>query len=1061
MRKVVFCLLGLFFFSTAQVYCKVEAGKIWELADKAYKEKRYKEALQYYQQSLSMCAGDYECLAANYNGLGATHDDLGEYDKAIFYYEKAIETNRRWGNREWLADNLLLAGMVYYKSSSDYEKAYRYLTESKKIFTDLGLKNTLDIVYHELGKAARATGRYNEAITSFNESIKLYREKKDEQSVGATLFQLGITYLLKGQPNDALKYFEESLVISKKYDDHEGVSIVLRAMGDAYVDTFRYERAISQYEEAIKIQRRYNLIKELATTLNNVGTLYSDLSKYEKALEYYNESMKYVKNINDLPLLSSLNNNMGNLYGKMGYLDKAFDYYKNALDIERKLVRPAVLSNILNNIGMEYFRRGQLKEAFKYINESLEIERKLQNPHSLEIRLNNLGAIYLRMKKYKEAEDVFLERRRLEASVRPNKLLHTGLVELYIKTKRYDEAIKLLNETPITPRDGVKKEIEYYIQLGLALKGKGQLQEAAINLMNAINLIEDMRQSLIDREQFFLGGSYYSRLLPYRELVSIMVEMSERGQSVVYGSRFTVKPETYLYEVKTRRSAFNFSTLGSNPKSVAFYFAELTKARTLLEIISNARKQSETVYVPEKLREAEKRLLSDLNFVEGRWTEALKKGDEALKQLMLEKEKIKKLLDELISVYRTNYPRYAALYYPSSVKAEGLPLRDNEVLLEYMLSDDITYLFVVKREGVKEVVRIPIEKETLEDIVKTFMEPLNTKRPELFSIKTAKTLYNLLFSKAVEHVKKGEKIIIVPDGILGLLPFEALVVEEGKSFQDSVFLADRFVISYYQSATILSLNRVLQKKEQPELLFAVGNPIYSAYDPRYVEWKKGNVAKTTLDSRYSFRGVAIKSKLDGELEEQIIDFPPLPETEEEIKEIAKIMGVKMEPPKILLSIFANETNVKKANLQNYKYLHFATHASLPLQIKGVNEPFIILNQVENSLDDGFLTLSEVSAMTLTADMVVLSACVTGVGKEIEGEGVVSFARAFQQAGAKSVVVSLWEVASDVAVDYMKRFYTHIKSGKDRSEAIKLTRSEIKTKYPNPFYWAVFILHGES
>lgn len=193
----------------------------------------------------------------------------------------------------------------------------------------------------------------------------------------------------------------------------------------------------------------------------------------------------------------------------------------------------------------------------------------------------------------------------------------------------------------------------------------------------------------------------------------------------------------------------------------------------------------------------------------------------------------------------------------------------------------------------------------------------------------------------------------------------------------------------------------------------------------------------------------------------MIEFPPLPETEEEVRKIADIMGIKPEPPQVLLFVMANETNLKNAGLEKYRYIHLATHASLPGMVQGINEPFILLSQVENRGDDGFLTLSEVTNMKLNADMVVLSACVTGVGKEVEGEGVVNFARAFQQAGAKSVVVSLWEVASEPAVEYMKIFYSHLKSGKKRAEALQLTRGEIKMKYPNPFYWAVFIIHGES
>ena len=191
-------------------------------------------------------------------------------------------------------------------------------------------------------------------------------------------------------------------------------------------------------------------------------------------------------------------------------------------------------------------------------------------------------------------------------------------------------------------------------------------------------------------------------------------------------------------------------------------------------------------------------------------------------------------------------------------------------------------------------------------------------------------------------------------------------------------------------------------------------------------------------------------------------YPALPETEDEIRAIAGLFGVKAEPPGILLGISASETNLRKADLKDYRYLHVATHADLPGKIQGIKEPFIILGQVENKgKDDGFLTLSEVLELKLNADLVVLSACSTGKGKITEGEGVANFARAFQHGGARSVVVSLWEVASDAAVAYMKSFYGQIIAGKGKAEALKFARQEIKAKYGNPFYWAVFVLYGEG
>ena len=195
---------------------------------------------------------------------------------------------------------------------------------------------------------------------------------------------------------------------------------------------------------------------------------------------------------------------------------------------------------------------------------------------------------------------------------------------------------------------------------------------------------------------------------------------------------------------------------------------------------------------------------------------------------------------------------------------------------------------------------------------------------------------------------------------------------------------------------------------------------------------------------------------------EAVSYPPLPETEDEIRAIAKLFGVPATPPDILLGVAASETNLRKADLKTYRYLHFATHADLPGKIQGIKEPFIILGQVENKAgDDGFLTLSKVLELKLNADLVVLSACSTGRGTLMEGEGVANFARAFQHAGARGVVVSLWEVASDAAVDYMKAFYGQMKSGQNKAEALRIARGQIKAKYPHPFFWSVFVLYGET
>ncbi|MBI4838033.1 MAG: CHAT domain-containing protein [Nitrospirae bacterium] len=709
---------------------------------------------------------------------------------------------------------------------------------------------------------------------------------------------------------------------------------------------------------------------------------------------------------------------------KYGRYQEALSYFEKSLEINKKLGHLQGISANLNYIGAVYDSLGQYEKALTYYEESLKISKELKIPQSVAGSLNNIGGVYLYEKRYKEAEQKFLQTKG-----------EPGLVAVFLATGRHNEALKLLKNMPPEWNSDNPYRIQFYTQYGFALKGVGQLKESSSKFYKAVSIAEEMRQKVKGEKTGFLGGGYLGgRIRAYKGLVASLSERAING------------------ETKDKE----FISFGKDFPSNAFYFAESTKARTLLEAMVESARKSQKVEISEDLRQREQSLINQLTAIENLWDDAYKKGEEVLKRLQERKEGLTVELNTLIKELRQKYPRYAALNYPKPIPAEELPLKDNEVLIEYAIGDDASYVFVVKKGGVKNLFKIPIGKEALEEKVKSFMEPMNTKNYEGFSVKEAKGLYDLLLADALKEVHpsptplpqgEGANVIIVPDGILGLLPFEALIVKEGKDYKDSLYAGDKYNISYYQSATVLALQRGLKENKPEKMLFALGNPIYSTDDLRYIAWKekKENVLIASLNNKYSFRGLAIKPKWGKTTEADAgskIEFPPLPETEIEVKEIAKIMNVKTQPPDVLLSMTANETELRKTGLEKYKYVHFATHASLPGMIQGINEPFLLLGQVENNeKDDGFLTINEVLDLRLNADAVVLSACVTGVGKEVEGEGVANFARAFQHAGARSIVVSLWEVASDPAVEYMKAFYGHLKAGKSRGEALRLARNE--------------------
>jgi CHAT domain-containing protein len=665
--------------------------------------------------------------------------------------------------------------------------------------------------------------------------------------------------------------------------------------------------------------------------------------------------------------------------------------------------------------------------------------------------LNNIGVVYLSQNKYEEAEEKFHEAAKEIEKTGLKWKGNSGLVEVYLATEKPESALDILKEMIPRWNKTTPSRRQYHTQYGLALKGVGNLRESTHEFLKAVSMSEELRQRIIEKSGFMGAGYYGGHIRAYKGLVASLSERSISGE--------TIDKE--------------FANYGKDIPSNAFYFSESTKARTLLESIAESARKYNEQELPLSLKTKEQDILNQLSAIEEHWEETYKRGEEAFKELQERKENLKKELDSLITEIRKDYPRYAALKYPRPILAEELPLKDNEVLLEYAIDDKATYLFKVKKGGVQRIIKIPKGKEELEAQINEFILPLQSQYTiENFSAEKGNELYKLLLAEALKDETPDKNIIIVPDGILGLLPFEALVEKKGKDYKDSQYIGDKWKITYAQSASVLALNRMLKPVEVSKSLFALGNPIYDKDDPRYLVYLKKEdnppippLLKGGNLNQYAYRGLATrrewgKTTQDDKEGEEII-YIPLPETETEVKEISKLFNIKPTPPDVLLNIDANETKLRETKLKDYKYLHFATHSDLPGKLQGINEPFILLGQVENKEgDDGFLTLTEVLELKLDADMVVLSACLTGRGKVMEGEGVANFARAFHHAGARSVVVSLWEVASDEAVEYMKTFYTHLKQGKGRGEALRLTRQEMKSKYPNPFYWAPFILHGE-
>jgi len=189
-------------------------------------------------------------------------------------------------------------------------------------------------------------------------------------------------------------------------------------------------------------------------------------------------------------------------------------------------------------------------------------------------------------------------------------------------------------------------------------------------------------------------------------------------------------------------------------------------------------------------------------------------------------------------------------------------------------------------------------------------------------------------------------------------------------------------------------------------------------------------------------------------------LPRLPRTGELPDRLREVFMVT-----VLQGPQASEVTLRKQPLQTYGYQVYATHGILDGTVPYIQEPALVLSQVEvNSSEPqqyGFLTMSEVLGLELNAEVVALTACSTGVGKNVAGEGVMGLGRAFQYAGARSVLMSLWSVDEESTVLFTERFFTHLQAGKEKLAALRQARADVRQAgYEHPFFWAPFILVGE-
>lgn len=372
------------------------------------------------------------------------------------------------------------------------------------------------------------------------------------------------------------------------------------------------------------------------------------------------------------------------------------------------------------------------------------------------------------------------------------------------------------------------------------------------------------------------------------------------------------------------------------------------------------------------------------------------------------------------------------------VTLEGLEkfrnnLGSEEIVLDYMFMDREIILFAFTRDR-KAVFVIPYKKEDFRRHVLTIIRDLSTPTSNPHNLGRELTLISRKVLDPVRGMVKGKRrIVVLPDGILNAVPFDLLTLEQ-TGYRPMI--EDKTVLV---APSIRYLVRSQKKRHQRRGigLFALADPIYHS-TPQIEGLPPTELRAAARGSKY------------------LNYFEPLPETRTEVEKIASMF--KDEPVRALLGKKASESALKSTDLLHYGYLHLATHGILGGDVPGITEPALVL--AAETGEDGFFTATEAAELKLDAELAVLSACNTGVGKYFTGEGVMGMSRSFLLAGSRSVLVSLWSVPSIETEQLMVGFYKYLRAGSNPSAAIRKAKLEMmRGRQVHPFYWAAFIPFG--
>jgi CHAT domain-containing protein len=938
------------------------------------------------------------------------------------------------------------------------------------------------------------------AVQLYGESLLLWQQLPDPLWESAVLLRLGRLQVSLTEFKQAKDYFSRALVAKKALGDRSGEVAAQSGVCEAlnYLGDLRGKGAC--LDVLIPILRELGDRLALGRALSNKGTTLNSLGDYQGALQLAQEALFIFQAEGDRIQESFALNTLGQIYRSLNEHQLALDNYERALAIRREGTDKRRLGLTLGDIGVTYYELGDLPRALDYFTQALTICEELGDRRTKAIRLQGLGLIWERMgdpAKALDAQRQSLDLARAVGDRQAEGRTLIALSELYVdlgETGKARDSLDQALELARATGDPVA-EVATLTRLGRLIAAKGDWQPAidlsqkALALARATNNLQGERNALGDLSLTERDRNNLSAARDYRAKA---LELTESLRTKILGEDLR---STYLaqrleeYEIYTDLlMQMHQAQPNAGHADAALETSERSRARSLLETLTEARVDIRQGVDAGLL--AEERRLGDQIRLKEQERSQLAGNLAAAKQTEALVKEIGDLLNEYQSLQgriRVVSPRYAALTQPQPVTATEIrtQLLDSQtILLEFALGEKRGWLWAVTPDGITSYSLPP--RAEIEKSARKIYELLIARQPKnaesdlqretrIAGADANLTSEGRLLSQMLlggiadklSHDWKDKRLLIVAGGALEYLPFAALPSPS----TGRPLIADHEVINL-PSASVLSAIRHEKegRRAATKTVAILADPVFEVNDPRVMVAKRNSHG----------RDVALNTRSGGETQAStLVDTPllrsvrsiqqangrgslsRLPFSREEAAAVASLL-----PAKSLLKatdFSASRATATSGELSNYRIIHFATHGLLNSEHPELSGLVLSLVDENGKAQDGFLRMQEIYNLRFPAEVVVLSACQTGLGKEIRGEGLVGLTRGFMYAGAQRVVASLWQVDDLATANLMKRFYRGmLKDGLRPAAALRAAQVEMmnQKRWSSPYFWAAFVIQGD-